>query len=61
MGLAGLAIVDWHVTLQFIGCTAVLFSLANRVTSYNSPQVQPSPVYMTLLPSSPDAHGSEAA
>lgn len=40
VGLSGLAIVNWHVALQYIGCNAALFSLAKRVTSYSSFQVR---------------------
>ena len=40
VALAAAAVVDWHVTLRFLGVSATLVTVAARITSYSSPQVR---------------------
>jgi len=39
VALTAAVVADWHSTLQFLGVSATLFTIALRVTSYSSPQV----------------------
>ena len=39
--LAGVALVDWHYALRYVGVLGTQLTLFNWLTSYDSPQVAP--------------------
>ena len=39
--LAGVALVDWHYALRYVGVLGTQLTLFNWLTSYDSPQVVP--------------------
>ena len=39
LGLGGVALIDWHFALQYVGILGAQLSLINWFTSYDSPQV----------------------
>ena len=53
VGLGGLALLDWHYALQYVGTFGLLVSTVQWLTSYDSPQVS-----MRTLESLQAQHGS---
>ena len=39
VALAGVALVDWHYALKYVGVLGTQLTLINWITSYDSPQV----------------------
>ena len=39
VALAGVALVDWHYALKYVGTLGAQLTLINWLTSYDSPQV----------------------
>ena len=40
--LAGVALVDWHFALKYVGVLGAQLTFFNWLSSYDSPQVKPS-------------------